>query len=178
MSKLANRLIRSAAFKRIQLKLMAELLSRATGEKAPALRGCHEQRLADFARFSARCAQHALEQADGGRALGRAVRAQAFGLGQQLGSLPIFRSADPLDILQGLYANINIELIGKASGEMRMTRCMFADYYQASECAFMAHFDEGVMAGLLGDGSLSFHQRISEGALCCCALFEKKGACS
>lgn len=62
------------------------------------------------------------------------------------------------------------------SASVRMRSCYFSSVYGPATCALMSRMDEGLMAGLVGDGELVFSSRITQGADACCACFEMKGA--
>ncbi|MCR5582647.1 MAG: hypothetical protein K6F70_03420 [Eggerthellaceae bacterium] len=62
------------------------------------------------------------------------------------------------------------------SASVRMRSCYFSSIYGPATCALMSRMDEGLMAGLVGDGELVFSSRITQGADACYACFEMKGA--
>jgi choline dehydrogenase-like flavoprotein len=74
-----------------------------------------------------------------------------------------------------LYRGLGIDLKGSADGQIIIRRCFFARFYTPRVCALVSALDQGLMAGLAGGGELDFTQRLTEGACCCRARFERSG---
>ncbi len=70
-----------------------------------------------------------------------------------------------------LYRALKIDFRGISSGEIEISRCYFSQFYSPQICELISSLDEGILAGLAGDGRLTFSQRITEGRDCCKALF-------
>jgi hypothetical protein len=71
-----------------------------------------------------------------------------------------------------LYGMIGIDFRGSPDGEVRVTSCLFSNYYTPSVCLLISALDEGLLSGLSGGGTLTFTRRLTEGHLCCEARFE------
>lgn len=70
-----------------------------------------------------------------------------------------------------LYRWIRIDFEGRSTGEVLYRACFFSRCFSPETCALMAALDEGVLAGLAGEGRLEFSGRITEGRDACRARF-------
>jgi hypothetical protein len=62
-----------------------------------------------------------------------------------------------------LYHELGIEVSGGPRGELTITRCFFAGYYDESVCAVIEALDDGLADGLFGGASLVFSTRLTSG---------------
>ena len=77
--------------------------------------------------------------------------------------------ADAMAAARAVYRALDIDLRGSAAGEVVVIRCSFAAVYGPEVCAVMSALDAGLFAGLTGGRTLTFTQRITEGAPACLA---------
>lgn len=77
--------------------------------------------------------------------------------------------ADAMAAAGAVYRALDIDLSGSATGDVVVARCSFAAVYGPEVCAVMSALDAGLFAGLTGGRSLTFTQRITEGAPACLA---------
>lgn len=97
-------------------------------------------------------------------------------LGQELRRILNIRTKeDVLDAAQILYRMIGIDFHRARPGEIEVTRCYFGQFYSSEVCKTMASLDEGIFAGLSGDGELKFYQTITEGNTSCKGTVTLKG---
>lgn len=168
----ADKLLTGAAFKRLQLQVMARMVSAACERPRVALTATtHEARLEEFGRLSARRAAEAAASPDGGAAARAALISRAYILGRALARAlaPLGATADT--VATALYANIGIELQPRLPQGVTVPRCAFCAWYSPEQCAFMSAFDRGILTGLVGAGAkgaeLEFSARLTEGAAAC-----------
>ncbi len=74
-------------------------------------------------------------------------------------------------LLRLAYRVIGIDLEADAAGGVIVRRCSFARFYNPETCRVISALDEGLMAGILGEGVLEFDRRITEGHDGCRAVF-------
>lgn len=166
-----------AAVKRRKLAELLERTADAFGVPAPDVRDQSlAERVRTFAAFSTAQAERAC-RGDGATAVATAARLRAaaleFGAGIRR-ELHVASSAQAMHAARLLYDTLGIDFDGKpdgAIGRIVIRRCYFADWYTPRVCALMSALDEGVLAGLAGDGRLEFGARITEGRLRCRATF-------
>lgn len=165
-------LVATPWIRRVQLRAMTRMFARAVKVPAPSLARLDDDGiLAAFMRFSAREAER-LATDDAARA---DLRQRAYRMGRLLAALPPFSRVDKRDLVIALYRNIAIGLSGDLPGQVMMEPCVFSAVYSPAACLFMSAFDEGIMAGIVGQGSLAFSCRLTEGAPCCRAVFVAEG---
>jgi hypothetical protein len=97
-----------------------------------------------------------------------AVKAQlrrgAVGLGATVRRrLGLRRPGEAFEAWKLLYRELGIEVSGGPRGELTITRCFFACYYDESVCAVIEALDDGLADGLFGGASLVFSTRITSG---------------
>ncbi len=173
---------------------MLALLYRSTAAAfqcdMPRLRGLsREQCLQAYARFTAERAEDALRRGDGllelderlyrnayrlGRLPGRLLRVQGVADAPDVGVTDA-RLARLMALAQFLYGILDIELEGRDSGRITVSRCYFSSFYSPQVCRLMSAMDRGLFAGLAGGGDLVFGERITEGSPCCRAHFSLPG---
>jgi hypothetical protein len=176
---------------------LEELFSRtaaAFGSPVPPPRGeAQAERLAEYARFTRERAEEALERRPGGEAskdgtvatvagerpadlaaLERRLYRAARGLGGRLRlQLGVRTPAEVMAAARIIYRQLGIDFHGSPDGEIVIPRCFFASVYTPRVCALVSALDRGLLAGLAGGGELRFAHRLTEGACCCRAHFEK-----
>lgn len=97
------------------------------------------------------------------RRLGRLLRAFTFFL----------TDAGHARLVFALYKGIGIDLRGTLPGDIRVQSCFFSQYYTPGMCALISAMDDGMMSGIMGGGTLTFTQRITEGCGCCRACLTR-----
>ena len=173
---------------------LEELFSRtaaAFGSPVPPPRGEGQaERLAEYARFTRERAEEAIGRRSGGKtsndgtvagerpadlaALERRLYRAARGLGGRLRlQLGVRTPAEVMAAARIIYRQLGIDFRGSADGEIVIPRCFFASVYTPRVCALVSSLDRGLLAGLAGGGELRFAHRLTEGACCCRAHFEK-----
>ena len=130
--------------------------------------------LAVFREFSAACMEEALKGGSAAAPYRERLGAGGFRLGSQLRDMLHVSSTSAFPFAQFVYRGIGIELASDGSGNLQFGPCSFAQRYSPAYCWFMSAFDEGFLRGLFGtDAHLVFSCRLTEGAPCCRARFEK-----
>ncbi len=82
---------------------------------------------------------------------------------------------DARALLRLAYRSIGIEMDIRPDGEIIVSRCYFRDFYGPETCRIISSIDEGLMAGILGEGNLEFSERLTEGHDRCRARFLPPG---
>ncbi len=170
--------------RRARQQALEELFARtaaAFGSPVPAPRGRGPgARLAEYARFTRERAEAALARAKGRTALAeleRRLYRAARGLGGRLRlRLGVRSRPEAMAAARLIYRQLGIDFRGSAGGQIAIRRCFFATLYTPRVCALVSALDRGLLAGLARGGELRFEQRLTEGACCCLAQFEEKGA--
>ncbi|HXY68353.1 MAG TPA: hypothetical protein VEH62_02825 [Gemmatimonadales bacterium] len=162
-----------SVLRRRGLAELAARTARACGTTPPDLAGLTADaalhRFATFTREQSEVASASPERAAQTR---RRLRSEmrAFG-GRLRRRLGVRSRAEAFRAARVLYRAIGIDLQGSASGAILVRSCAFASTYRPDTCAFMGAMDEGLLAGLAGEGRLEFSQRITEGAARCAASY-------
>jgi hypothetical protein len=161
----------------VKLQMLDEL-ARVTAEGFDAdlpewAGGSFAERMVEYAEFTADKAnllvisgdQYQIEKAQ------ELLRSGAARLGTSLRSVLGVRTAEEaFEALKLLYGQIGIDIDGGPYGEMTVSKCFFADYYDGRVCRIVEALDQGLMAGLSEGGSLQFSERLTEGRPLCRAL--------
>ena len=138
-----------------------------------------DERLAAYARFTRDEAERAIREGRDLAAIQARLRHEAFELGRRLRRiLGVEGTAEALTAARPLYQVIGIDFRGTAAGEVTVRSCFFRDYYSPEICRLVSALDEGVLAGLAGDGRLTFSERLTEGHDCCRARFTREETAS
>jgi hypothetical protein len=154
------------------LRELARRTARAFGAKAPDVAGPFPAALRRYAAFTREQADRALADAARTPVARARLRAEAFDLGAALRRrLGVRSRADAMRAARLVYRIVDVEFQGDADGEIRVARCAFSALYAPTTCDLISAFDEGLLAGLAGEGRLHFSRRISEGAGWCAATF-------
>jgi hypothetical protein len=172
-------LLRRAAPGLVKKRLLDEL-ARATaagfGSAPPQWTGGSlATRLQDYARFTADQAERALGAGDESEveAVKRRLRSESTELGTKVRRwLGLKCPADVAEAMVALYGHIGIDMSASASGDVLVSRCLFAAHYSEPVCEVVAALDEGMAAGLSGGGRLEFFERITGGNPCCRARLD------
>ncbi len=170
-----------AVLKKKGVALLFGATANAFDHPVPSIVGMsYTECLEEYARFSERVVRWAL---DGRRDVDgkmRAMRRNAYQLGLKFRTLFGVRTRDDaMAAARLLYGILGIDFCGSRNGDITIAHCAFASCYSAGTCRVMSAFDEGVLAGLAGDGTLTFTERLTEGQPSCRARFaftEETGA--
>ncbi len=169
--------IRVPAFlKKRELENLFTLTAKAFDRRMPSTTGMSfDTCLETYARFTENAVTE-ISDRDGGLArAGEKLRLNAYSLGRRLKNLfGVSTHEDVMKAARLLYRIMGIDFQGSPEGEITVTRCFFDRHYSSRTCKVMSSFDEGVLAGLSGDGNLTFLQRRTEGHSCCKAHFNFK----
>ena len=151
--------------------------ARAFGCPTPPLRGlAPEEVLSRYAGFTSHQVRAARENGTDLDAVQARLYREAFTLGRWCGRVIGVRTvADVMASGRTLYRNLEIDFRGNSGGQVVIPRCFFSRWYTPETCRVMSAMDRGILAGLMGNGELEFHARITEGAPCCLAHFSALG---
>jgi len=142
----------------------------------PPLRGLpFDESLRRYALFTREMAERVLQQEARLPRVQARLRRNAYRLGQRLRrGLGVSRMDDVMAVARALYRIIGIDFRGSRLGEVVISRCFFSQFYTSLVCGVISALDEGILAGLAGEGQLTFHRRITEGEDCCQATFVRR----
>jgi len=73
-----------------------------------------------------------------------------------------------------VYGYIGIAMDSSPRGDITISTCFFSRYYSPETCEVVSSLDSGMIAGLAGEGELTFTSRLTEGATCCRACFRHR----
>lgn len=166
--------IRMPSRRRLEkVRELAALTARALGTIPPSITDRSVRRaLAAYAKFTRESADLAVRNGADLERLGAKLREEAVGFGRSLAAA--FRIRDrrqALRLLRLAYRAIGIDMRPGADGAVSVRRCFFKDYYAPETCRLIASLDEGLMAGICGEGKLVFTQRLTAGEPGCLARF-------
>ena len=131
--------------------------------------------LESYAQFAEEGVTRAIEERRNIQEVEAALRGNAIRIGTTFRELFGVRTRrDAMGAARLLYRMIGIDFHGTSEGEITISRCAFDRFYSARTCRVMASFDEGILAGLAGEGSLVFAGRLTDGHPFCEARFEFK----
>ncbi|MBQ1490826.1 MAG: hypothetical protein IIZ39_02600 [Blautia sp.] len=154
---------------RLMLQILLTVTARAFHQKGkiiwhlPAKKG-----LSTYALYTMDCAKDPFAQP------GR-LYATFQALGTFLRRLSGFtEDTDLAELVFFLYRVIGITMEGSLPGGVQVKRCFFSAFYTPQECALMSHMDAGLITGILGRGSFSFTERLTEGCPACRAFLAEK----
>lgn len=157
-------IVRSQAFRRIELQQLMNLTARALGEPPRRIWTLSNTKaLQVYAEYT----RDHLQEAPNGDLI-RRMNDEAYKVGRRLRMLFGLRKQSDIEAFtQQLYRHIGIVLEGHIPGELCFRSCFFSQYYTPSVCLAASALDEGIMRGLGGNGQLRFSERITEGCACC-----------
>ena len=150
----------------VQLQILLNLAARAFHAPGKSVwRRAPGQALREYAEFTVGCMRR-------GGAEPENLYRSAFDLGKRLRRLTGFTDAEDIErLIFYLYRNLRISMSGHLPGEITVRKCYFSGFYAPEQCALMSAVDSGVMSGLLGGGTLTFTERITEGHKTCAGCF-------
>ncbi len=162
-----------ARWRRRGLVELVERTARAFDVAAPDVAGVPVDELAlRFARFTREQADRvAASPREAPRARQRLRReAREFGaaLRHRLG---VSTRAEAMRAARLLYRMLGVDLRASLAGSIVVRSCAFSTVYDCGTCTLMAAMDEGLFAGLAGEGRLEFAMRITAGADRCVGFF-------
>lgn len=159
--------------KKRALEDLNRLTAEAFGEKSASLqKGPYAGKLESYARSTRRAAEAVLERGVDLEAVKSRLRGNALAMGKKLREeFGVRNRAQGFILLKVLYRAIGIDLAEAEGGEILMRGCFFSRFYTPPVCGIISALDEGMMAGILGDGRLEFSERITEGNPACRARF-------
>lgn len=123
-----------------------------------------------YALFTKQCMEDAGSEIDPLR-----LYSLSYNLGRKVRALTSFTDQEDLERLVFLlYRNIGITMKGNIPGILTVPACYFSHVYTPEQCSLISAMDAGIIAGICGDGTLHFSQRLTEGCPCCRAYFSGK----
>ena len=165
-----------AALRRRALEELARRTARAFEAEAPDVGGPRGEALRRYALFTRERAD-VVAASPGGTSRARArLRSEAQEMGAALrGRLGVSSHAEAMRAARILYRVLGVDLDATPGGSITVRTCSFSATYSCRTCEVMAAMDEGLFAGLAGEGQLSFTSRITDGAVRCLATFTLGG---
>jgi hypothetical protein len=154
--------------RRRKLQELLAVTAEAFHSPIPAVEGlAFDDCLRQYAIFTRDEAEQAMQQGRAEEVKNRLYGA-AFSLGRQTRKeFHIQSTEEVMQMARVVYKIIGIDFQGNSRGEIRISRCLFSDFYSCRTCQFMASLDQGILAGLSNGGRLEFSRRITEGSPCC-----------
>lgn len=161
------------SLKKKALSDLASLTAEAFGSAPPPFDGMSwRERIEAYARYTREEARRTMlrpEELPGLRArLRENARVFAAGLKKRFGAK---EREQALRLARILYRAIGIDFEAGLDGGILIRSCGFCAHYDGAVCGLVSGLDEGVLAGLLGDGRLEFRERLTEGGAACRAVF-------
>ncbi len=159
---------------------LAELFAvaaEAFGAEPPNLRGVnYGKSLELFARFTHDRVQSLRLRGQDDSTVRKSLYSGAYRIGVRARRLlGISDISDAMECAALLYRFIGIDFKGSPRGEIVISRCYFSNFYSPETCRLISALDEGVLAGVSGNGRLVFERRITDGDCCCRArLIQEK----
>jgi len=149
------------------------LTARAFGEDPPAVgSSVRDLSLQRYAIFTRKLVEKAIATGSDLAAIRTELRREAFSFGESVGRrFRLRRRTDALRALKLAYKAMGIALTVDGQGRIIVSRCFFSRFYAPETCRVVAALDEGLMAGMLGEGDLEFQERITDGQTRCRAVF-------
>ena len=171
--------------KRRKLRKLLRLTAEAFGVPAPDVAGKpYEECLRDFAALTAQQSEavYGADLASRSSVPTAAVRARlrrdAYELGREIArTLGVRTPAEAMKAARIVYRMLGIDFEGGVDGSIVIRSCGFSRLYSTRACALVSGLDEGMLAGLTGDGGgrLEFACRITDGSDRCQATFHFGG---
>jgi len=162
---------------RVRVGKVRELAARTAagfGVAPPSLaRRPARRALEGYARFTRECCDRAVAAGADLAVIRDGLRREALVFGRSLAATFKTRNrGDAARLLRLAYKAVGIDLRADENGDVRVLRCFFKDYYGPEGCRLIASLDEGLMAGIWGEGALVFSGRMTSGQGECRARFE------
>lgn len=154
--------------RRLEIQALLDLAARSFGREGKSVRRLPaEKALEAYAAYTAACMEKA--EADS-----ECLYQSAYRLGQRLRRVSGFtEDGDLKRLVFYLYRNIGITMQGSLPGQLTISACFFSRFYTPEQCRTMSSVDEGIIAGLLGGGTLQFTERLTENCGRCSACFRR-----
>ncbi len=131
-----------------------------------------EESLRRFAAFTNEQADRLAASPEGAARAAARLRVEAKEFGAALRrTLGVATRAEAMRAARLLYGLLGVDLKASLTGSITVRSCAFSATYGCHTCTLMAAMDEGLFAGLAGEGHLEFSTRITEGAGACVAFF-------
>lgn len=149
------------------------LTARAFGEDPPAVGSFgRDLSLERYAIFTRNLVGASIQDGKDLAAIQTELRREAFSFGESVRRrFRLRQRTDALRALRLAYKSMGIVLTVDAQGSITISRCFFSRFYRPETCRVVAALDEGLMAGMLGEGDLEFQERITDGQTRCRAVF-------
>ncbi len=153
----------------MEIRILMRQTAKVFGTEAPGMAGLSASELLwRYARFTAGAARRAIRSGQDLKALRRELYRMAFRLGSGVRRwLRPQNERECLSILVMLYRNLGITIREVRPGEFCVSECFFSSFYTPEVCAVISAIDQGIFAGVFGDGMLTFRERITEGHEAC-----------
>lgn len=166
-----------AALRRRGVEELARRTARAFEAAAPDVAGRpFGDALRRYALFTRERADLVAASPEGAARTRARLRTEAQEMGAALGRrLGVSSRAEAVRAARILYRALGVDLVATPGGSITVRACSFSATYTCRTCEVMAALDEGLFAGLLGEGHLAFTARITDGAECCLATFTFEG---
>ncbi len=165
------RVIRRRMFRR-----MVRLTAEAFGASPPDLRRLPwPEAIRSFAAFTVAGVERTanVRTADEREAIRDRLYENGWAMGADIRRrLRIVTAEEASRALRLLYGAIGIDLkVEEQGSQIVIRRCAFADVYTPAVCDFISAMDCGVVHAVTGGRTISFTERLTEGARCCRAVF-------
>lgn len=161
-----------AFLKKQKLNDLFNLTAQAFEAEPPDLSGKSlDEYLLHYAQFTKSAAEKALQNKNlFQQEVKNNLYNNAFQLGQRIRKqLGLRTFKDVMIAGRFLYSILSIDFEGDQGGEIIINKCYFSEFYSSQVCELISALDEGVLTGMLGQGKLTFCQRITEGKAFCIA---------
>ncbi len=158
--------------RRIGIRRLFRLTAGAFGAPVPPIAARSNARLLrDYAAFTRDEAARLAARPGDAEGVRAALRSQAMVMGVDLRRAFGVRNLGDGEVLLGIvYRAIGVELNAEG-GAVTVLRCGFAPFYDEAACRIISALDEGLMAGILGEGRLEFTERLTAGHGRCAGTF-------
>ncbi|MCD8050819.1 MAG: hypothetical protein LUE89_03970 [Clostridiales bacterium] len=173
MNRLIYRALSSRFGANLELRILMRQTVKAFDVKVPEAAGCSTpELLKTYAQFTAKEAVRAIQHGDTLETLHQKLYQMAYTLGSRLRRL-----LNPKDekecfsVITLLYRNIGIQICEESPGTVCVRKCYFSGFYAPEICSVISAIDQGIFAGIYQGGTLTFHERITEGCDVCRADF-------
>ncbi len=151
----------SEVFARLQLQILLGATARAFDQRGQCILFAKDP-LQEYGMFTKTCMASGAEQ--------RRLYQVSLRLGRRVRTvLGLTNPEDLKRLVFLLYKNIGITMTGEIPGEIVVSECFFARIYSGMECRYISAMDAGIVAGICGDGTMTFVQRMTEGCEQCVA---------
>jgi hypothetical protein len=159
-----------------ELQKLFRMTASAFGTEIPPMVGfSYNECLSEYARFTRKSVDQSFTKGDNIQIIQDRLFQQAYEYGKMWRKIfNVSSMYEAMEAAKILYQVIGIEFRGTNLGAIEIDKCFFSQQYSPETCKVISSLDAGIMAGLSGDGSLSFSQRITEGFSSCKAHLTHK----